>query len=215
MTISPRVSAAFAHNRAPALSNRRGGFPRAAWSVRGRPQLGAPPSPCARSASEAASRAPLSNSTRVAGMAASAAMRFCRATCLGGRKPSKKKRSVGSPATPSAASTADAPGIAVTAWPASLRRAHQLVAGIGNQRRAGVRHQRHRLAVRQPGEQLRPRLGRVMLVIGRERRRDAVALGQLARDACVLAGDAHRRRPAVRARAGVISPKFPIGVATK
>ena len=136
-----------------------------------------------------AKRGPLSNSTSVAGMAASCAMRFCRAACLGGRKPSKKKRSVGRPATPSAVNTAEAPGTATTTWPASACRAHQFVAGIGNKRRAGIGDQRDRLALGQAGEQLRPRLGGVVLVIGRERGRDAVMLGQLAGDAAVLAGD--------------------------
>ena len=42
--------------------------------------------------------------------------------CLGGRKPSKKNRSVGRPATLSAASTAEAPGSAVTVM-AGLARA--------------------------------------------------------------------------------------------
>ena len=46
--------------------------------------------------------------------AASSAMRARRCPSFPGRKPSKKKRSVGSPATVSAASTADAPGSAVT-----------------------------------------------------------------------------------------------------
>ena len=69
------------------------------------------------------------------------------------------------------------------------RRAHQLVAGIGNQRRAGIGDQRDRFAVGKPRQQLRPRLGGVVLVIGRQRRRDAVMLEQLAGDAGVLAGD--------------------------
>src|SRR5207244_1486557 len=42
-----------------------------------------------------------------------------RAASFAGKNPSKKKRSVGSPATASAASTADGPGTAVTATPAS------------------------------------------------------------------------------------------------
>ena len=69
------------------------------------------------------------------------------------------------------------------------RFAYQLVTGIGNQRRAGIRDQRDRLPFAQAGEQLRPRLGRVVLVVGRERRCDAVMLGELAGDAAVLAGD--------------------------
>ena len=68
-------------------------------------------------------------------------------------------------------------------------RAHQLVTGIGDQRRAGVRHQRDCLACGKTRKQLRPRFGGIVLVIGRERRRDAVAFGELAGDAGVLAGD--------------------------
>ncbi len=55
----------------------------------------------------------------VAGMRASSAMRARRCVAFGGRKPSKKNRSVGSPETVSAVSTDDAPGIAMTARPAS------------------------------------------------------------------------------------------------
>ena len=69
------------------------------------------------------------------------------------------------------------------------RFAHQFVAGIGNKRRAGIGDQRDRLAFGQAGENFRAGLGRVVLVIRRERCRDAVMLGELAGDAAVLAGD--------------------------
>jgi len=58
----------------------------------------------------------------------------------------EKNRSVGRPATPSAVSTAEAPGIAVTASAGVLRGAHQPIARIGNQRRAGIGHHRDRAA---------------------------------------------------------------------
>ena len=52
-------------------------------------------------------------------------------------------RSAG-PRAASAASTADGPGRLITGWPGRDRLAHQLVAGIGDERRAGVADQRHR-----------------------------------------------------------------------
>ena len=55
----------------------------------------------------------------VADTAALFAMRVRRAPSFGGRKPSKKNRSVGRPATASAASAADGPGTAFTGNPAS------------------------------------------------------------------------------------------------
>ncbi len=70
-----------------------------------------------------------------------------------------------------------------------LRGAHQLESGIGNQRRAGIRNQRDGGAVGEPAQQHRPRLGGIVLVIGRERRCDGVAVEQFAGDAGVLAGD--------------------------
>ena len=67
--------------------------------------------------------------------------------------------------------------------------AHQLESRIGNQRRAGVRHQRDRGAVGEPAQQLGPRLRGIVVVVGRQRGRDGVAVEQLAGDAGVLAGD--------------------------
>ena len=68
-------------------------------------------------------------------------------------------------------------------------RANELEAGIGDERRAGIRNKRNRGAVGEPAQQQRPRLRRVVFVIGRLRRRDAVAVEQFARDTGVLAGD--------------------------
>ena len=70
-----------------------------------------------------------------------------------------------------------------------LRGADELIAGVGDQRRAGVGHQRDRRAFGQPAQQHRPRLRRIVLVIGRQRPGDAVAVEQLVRDAGILAGD--------------------------
>ena len=147
MTISPRVSAR-RRSRARAAPVRRAAPPRTAWSIRGRRR------PRARRdlrRDRRASRrgaAPLSNRTSVAGMRGELGDALRRAALFGGRKPSKKKRSVGRPATASAASTAEGPAPRSPRCPARVRLAHQLVAGIGDQRRAGVRHQRDRLRLR-------------------------------------------------------------------
>ena len=80
------------------------------------------------------------------------------------------------PSAPPAPTTARARAITAMAGGAGL--AHQLEAGIGDQRRAGVRDQRDRGALRQPLQDLRPRRRGVVLVIGRQLRRDREALGQ-------------------------------------
>ena len=53
-------------------------------------------------------------------MRASSAIRARRAVSFAGRKPSKKNRSVGSPATVSAISAEEGPGAALTACPAAM-----------------------------------------------------------------------------------------------
>src|SRR6516165_5976392 len=68
-----------------------------------------------------------------------------------------------------------------------LRFAHELVTGVGHERRAGIRDQRDRGAVGEPGDELWSRLGGVVLVIGGERGGDAVTVEKLAGDARVLA----------------------------
>ena len=52
------------------------------------------------------------------------------------------------------------------------RRAHELEAGIGNERRAGIRHQRQRLAAPQRVENGGPDLLGIVVVIGVERLSD-------------------------------------------
>ncbi len=69
-----------------------------------------------------------------------------------------------------------------------LRLPHQLEAGIGDQRRAGVGHERHRVAGIEPRQQLRPCRGGVVVVIGDERRVQAIAVEQPVGHASVLAG---------------------------
>ena len=67
--------------------------------------------------------------------------------------------------------------------------AHQLESGIGDQRRAGVGHQRDRRAIGKPAQQRRPRLRRIVVVVGRERRGDGVAVEEFSRHPRILAGD--------------------------
>ena len=67
--------------------------------------------------------------------------------------------------------------------------AHQLEARIGDQRRAGVGDQRDRRAIGEPAQQRRPRLRRIVVVVGRQRRGDGVAVEELARHPRILAGD--------------------------
>jgi hypothetical protein len=69
------------------------------------------------------------------------------------------------------------------------RRPHQAEAGVGDQRHAGVAHQRHDFALFQAFDQERSGTPGVVLVIGRERARNAMAGQQLGGDAGVLAGD--------------------------
>ena len=70
-----------------------------------------------------------------------------------------------------------------------VHRAHELEAGIGDERRAGIGHERDGVALGETRDQLRPRLGGVVIVVGRQRRRDAVVIDELAGDAGVLASD--------------------------
>ena len=69
------------------------------------------------------------------------------------------------------------------------RVAHELVTGVGHERRPGVRDQRDRGARGEPGDELRSRLGGVVVVIGGERGGNAITVEKLAGDARVLTGD--------------------------
>ena len=74
-----------------------------------------------------------------------------RAAVFAGKKPSKTKRSVGRPATDSAAIAAHGPGIATTAMPLRARGGDQIEARIADQRRARVAR---------PARSIRPRASR-------------------------------------------------------
>ena len=122
-------------------------------------------------------------------MRASSAMRARRCASFGGRNPSKKKRSVGKPAHGKRGERRGGPGSAVTAWPASCAARTSLKPGSETSGVPASDTSATAAPVGEPRQQLRPRLGGVVLVIGRERRRDAVVVEELAGDARVLAGD--------------------------
>ena len=67
--------------------------------------------------------------------------------------------------------------------------AHQLVAGVGDQRRAGIGDQRHHLAVAQRGHEARAGALGIVIVIGGEAGRDAIVTDELGRHAGIFAGD--------------------------
>ena len=70
-----------------------------------------------------------------------------------------------------------------------LRGAHELESGIGDKRRAGIGDERNGGAFGQPAQQRRPGLRGIVVVIGRERGFNPIAIEQLTGDAGVLAGD--------------------------
>ena len=112
-----------------------------------------------------------------------------RSPSLAGRKPPKKKRSVGRPDSASAIGTAEAPGADGHGMAAGDGGADQAIAGIGDQRHAGVGHQRHPLARGQRAHDAR--LGDVLggVAVGHGGRGNAVVAGKLGEHAGVLAGD--------------------------
>ena len=134
-------------------------------------------------------RGPLSYRISVAGIFASSAMRVRRWPSFGGRKPSKKNRSVGSPATAKRRKRRRRAGHGVHRETGLAGGADQLEARIGNQRRAGVRHECDRFAGGHPRQELGPRRRGIVLVVGGQRRRDAVMVEQLPRHPRILAGN--------------------------
>ena len=133
---------------------------------------------------------------------------------LGGRKPWNRKRSVGRPAAirpprpPRRRDRDDAD-------PLLRRLAHQLEAGVGDERRAGVARQRHRRPRAQPGQHARPDRGRVVLVVGLEAAApDAEMAQQPAGHPGVLAQRPGRRSARHATARRVRSSRLPIGVAT-
>ena len=148
------------------------------------------PRPAARSASVAARRGPVSNSTSVAGMRASSAMRARRAACFRRQKAFEQKPVGRQARDGERRQQRRGAGQRRHRVAGVLRGAHQLVARIGDERRAGIGHQRDRRAFGQPAQQMSGRAcRRIVVVIGRERRRDAVAVEELSRHPRILAGD--------------------------
>ena len=141
------------------------------------------------SARLSASRDGASKKTSVAGTAFSSASRSCRAFCRGGRKPANRKASVASPADGERRQQRRRARQADHRVAGGDRLAHQLVAGVGDQRRAGVADDGDRLARRQLGQHARPLALGVVLVIGPRRPRDGVVGEQRAAVARVLAVD--------------------------
>ena len=144
----------------------------------------------ARSASVSCTRLPDSNITSVASIRDSSASRGAARGLLATAKiPRRKTGRSAAPRPHSAASTEDGPGSAITAWPAAQTSRTSLKPGSEI---SGVPAS-DTSAIEAPcasfSQDFRPRQRGVVLVIGLELRRDAVALGQPAGDAGVLAGD--------------------------
>ena len=116
-------------------------------------------------------------------------MRAARWPSLAGRKPSKKNRSVGSPAMLSAASAAAAPGTVTTTYPASRAARTSLKPGSDSSGVPASDTRAMAFACGEPRQKLGPRDCGVVLVVRRQRGRYAVVVEELAGDPRVLAGD--------------------------
>ena len=131
-----------------------------------------------------------------------------------GRKPTKRKRSVGRPETDRAAIAALGPGTGRTGMPVGSGLAHEAEARIGDARRSRVRDQRDVVAGAQLREDPLALPALVVLEVGGRPRRDAVGSEQNARSAACP----RRRRGATsrrtRSARRVMSSRFPSGVAT-
>ena len=137
-----------------------------------------------------------------------------RAALLAGRKPSKKKRSVGSPAIVKAASAAEGPGRLCTATPCatasetSLKPGSEIRGVPASEINASASPSARR------AQNSRARLGGVVFVIGDHRRRDLVMIRQAARNSRVFGEDGVRPQRGLSSARNVMSPRLPIGVAT-
>ena len=131
-----------------------------------------------------------SKTTSVRRSAASPARRRRRSAGVAGRKPSKTKASDGRPDTTTAARSRRGTRDGFDRQACGDGRVDQPVARIGD-RRASPPRRRGRPIARpsEPLKQLRRPDRLVVLVVGDERRPDAVVGEQLARRACVLGGD--------------------------
>ena len=113
-----------------------------------------------------------------------------RSPALDGRKPANDETVGRKPANVSAVSAAEAPGTACTGDTLRDRLAHQLEAGVGDQRRSGIADQRDARALSQLGAAGGAARARHC---GRYRRSAALQMpwiaSSLARHPCVLRGD--------------------------
>ena len=94
------------------------------------------------------------------------------------------------------------------------RLADQPVAGIGDERRAGIADQRHALPGRECRDQFRPGLAGIVLVIGDGAAADAIAASRT-RDTRVSSQATMSAAASVSSARRVMSPRLPIGVATR
>ena len=176
ITISPRGSARRGDLARQGRRDRRAAPPRSSLVSSRQIAASRGPSPSARSASAAASRGPVSNRTSVAGMRvelgdAGAPRRLLRRQEALEEEPVGRQRAHHQRREHRGRARQRRHARALLA-----RRAHQLVAGVGDQRRAGIGNQRNGRAFGEPRQQLRPRLGGVVVVIGRQRGGDGVVV---------------------------------------
>ena len=137
----------------------------------------------------AASRVGASNRIDPRSSAAIAASRSRRSRPVRGRNPSNDQRGPATPDDATAASTADAPGIATTVPPAAGPCRDEPLAGVGHDRRAGVRDEREVRTAGEMGEELALAGRATLRVVAHRPGRDLVAGEQPARDPGVLGRD--------------------------
>ena len=153
-------------------------------------------------ASDLVRRFAVSKKMSVPGMSASSSRRRFAAASRGGRKPAKKKLSVGRPLDGKAGNHGGRSGNGEDRAALRAGLAHQLVARIGNKRRAGVRNQRDARAI---GQHLQRSSGvrapHYVRDTGRAWR--SSDNGASASRLCLVSSQqTYRRVPARRARAG-------------
>ena len=103
------------------------------------------------------------------------------------------KRSGGRAESVSAPRTAEAPGMAVTAIPASTAAWTSLYPGSESKRTSRIADQGQRLAVAHAGHESGPHFRRIVIMIGRKTVANAIAVEKFCRYARVFAQDQVRR----------------------
>ena len=110
--------------------------------------------------------------------------------------------------------TAQGPGMAQTVTPARGALGHQRLAGVGDGRGTGVRHQGAGLPRQQPPKNLLPALGLVVFIVAHQGLFDPQVVEELEADPGVLGGDEVRQGQGVPT-AWEMSPRLPMGVGTR